>query len=157
MQNLYAISALKRKRSELSGQVKTLEKRRRAILSAIAHVDHALNLMGYDGDPKAIAPRQTRNTMFKRNELSRTLYELARTRPELRTNREIGLEIATRKGWNVSDGALINIVRIRVQDARRRIEKERLITAMGATGKAMKGEQTTDNGNEQDQSNDQNG
>ncbi len=124
MDSLYAIFALKRKRAELSGQIKTLEKKRRAIMSALAHVDQTLNLMGYDGDPKAIQPKCSRNTMFKRNELARTLYELARTRPELRTNLDIAKELAIRKGRNIKNVVLMESIRVRVQSTRRHIERQ---------------------------------
>ena len=111
---------MKRKRAELSGQIKTLEKKRWAIMSALAHVDQTLKLMGYDGDPKAIQPKCSRNTMFKRNELARTLYEL-REPAWLRT---IAKELAIRKGRNTKDVVLMESIRVRVQSTRRHIERQ---------------------------------
>jgi len=67
------ISALKRKRAVISGELRAAERRRAAMQEHLAVLDATLRLMGYEGDPadiKPVAPGK-RRLFPRRGELQR--------------------------------------------------------------------------------------
>ena len=91
------ISALVRKRAELSGEYLDLEKRRNVIRTKIVHIDSTLRLFGYEGDPSDIAPRIRRKRMFRRGELIQLTFAILRQTGTDLCNRDIAEEIVRRK------------------------------------------------------------
>ena len=75
----HVISALKRKRAVISGELAKSEKRCEAMRLHLAALDTSLRLMGYEGDPAAIKPVQRRRRLFRRGELQRAILDVLRT------------------------------------------------------------------------------
>ena len=121
MADPHVITALVRKRAELSGELSEIDRQRRSVRSRIAHVDEALKLFGYGGDPKAIPAVRRRQWMFRRGELSRAVYDVLRTAAGPVPNSEIAAELIRRKGWDEADEELGALVAGKVKDVRKRI------------------------------------
>ena len=68
-----AINALRRKRAELSGEIRELDKRTHARRRDMAHIDATLKLFAPDTEPrliKPVRPYRPRNRLFEPKELS---------------------------------------------------------------------------------------
>jgi hypothetical protein len=81
MSEPHVIAALKRKRGELSGDMRDLERRMKACRAALAHVDETIRIFSPGFDVKAIKPRKRvhRSRYFDRGELSRIINDYLRT------------------------------------------------------------------------------
>lgn len=68
-----AINALRRKRAELSGEIRELDKRAHALRRDMAHIDATLKLFAPGTEPrltKPVRPYRPRNRLFEPKELS---------------------------------------------------------------------------------------
>ena len=119
----HVITALIRKRAELSGDLKKLDKQRRSIRDKIVHVDNALKLFSYDGNPRHIPPRCQYTRLFKRGELRRMVADILRTANAPMLNKEIAAQIVQKRGWSVDDAELLERITASVKPARRAIER----------------------------------
>jgi hypothetical protein len=116
----HAISALVKKRAELSGELAVHDGKRKAILDRLANVDSVLAMFGYESDPAVIKPRRKAATrIFKRGVLRRTVADIARQRPDLCDNRAIAVEVILRMGWDLESAGLVAQVRDKVKDVRK--------------------------------------
>ena len=116
----HAISALVKKRAELSGELSVHDGKRKAILDRLANVDSVLAMFGYEQDPATIKPRRkAENRIFKRGMLRRTVADIARQRPDLIDNRAIAVEVILRMGWDLESAGLVAQVRDKVKDVRK--------------------------------------
>jgi hypothetical protein len=115
-----AISALVKKRAELSGELAVHDGKRKAILDRLANVDSVLAVFGYEQDPAVIKPRRKAATrIFKRGMLRRTVADIARQRPDLLDNRAIAVEVILRMGWDLAAAGLVAQIRDKVKDVRK--------------------------------------
>lgn len=123
MSESHAISALKRKRAELAGELLDLEKRRRAITCKIRHGDEALKLMGFSGDPKDMPARRYSRRLFPHGELQRIVFAALRESGGSISNAKIAALIVRQMGWDTGDEELRSLVAGKVKDARKRFNK----------------------------------
>jgi hypothetical protein len=90
--NKYALAALRERRAELAGEIKTLESRLRHIRDSLVHVDATLRLFDPDGNPNSIRPKRPykRVKLFGQGKLNRLILDALRksTQP-LRTQEVI--------------------------------------------------------------------
>ena len=124
MADPHVITALEKKRSELAGDLKKLDKQRASIRARIDHVDAALKEFGYNGDPAHIAPRIRYTRLFKRNELKCMVRDYIRLHGNKASNRQIAAYVCERKGWNVADPELLERVTQSLKVARRAVLTE---------------------------------
>jgi hypothetical protein len=110
MGDTFAISALVRKRAELSGELIGINKQRRSVMDKIDKVDAVLVTLGYTGWPEAIKPRRKQTRLFKRGRLRRMLADIRRERPDLIHALDIASEIMRRMRWNENDLVLLEAV-----------------------------------------------
>lgn len=116
----HAISALVKKRAELSGELAVHDGKRKAILDRLANVDSVLTMFGYESDPATIKPRRKAPTrMFKRGILRRTVADIARQRQDFCDNRAIAVEVILRMGWDLESTGLVAQIRDKVKDVRK--------------------------------------
>jgi len=78
MNESHAVSALRKKRAELSGELIEVEKQRRALANKVNHVDEALKLNGFEGDPRDIPARRKRGWIFRRSQLQQMVFSAMR-------------------------------------------------------------------------------
>jgi hypothetical protein len=79
------VNSLRRKRAEISGMVRDLERRAVALRRDLAHIDAALKIFapGIDADAiKALRPRRPKNRLFGYKELSIRVMNALREAPE---------------------------------------------------------------------------
>ena len=119
----HVITALVKKRAALAGALKQLDKQRRSIRDKIVHVDNALKLFGYEGNPRHIPPRCQYTRLFKRGELRRMVIDILRTANAPMLNKEIAAQIVQKQGWSGEDAELLERITGSVKPARRAIER----------------------------------
>ncbi len=100
-----ALSALKRKRAEVAGQVAYFKKQIRRHQQTLAHIDACIKLWEPDSRPDRIPNRRiyVRNRIFKPGEMPRLALDILRTATEPMTTAEIGAAMIARKGASVAD------------------------------------------------------
>jgi hypothetical protein len=104
MENTFVISGLVRKRAELSGMVRALDRRKATLKAQLTHIDQSLVIFGYDSSPSDIKPVLPFKRRFKRRELPTLVRQFA---AEGVTNREIALAVIAHKGWDTEDRDLV--------------------------------------------------
>jgi hypothetical protein len=109
MADPHVITALVRKRAELAGLLRDLDRRRDSLQRQLAHVDETLKLFDYDGDPRTIKPVRPHRRLFRRNELRCMALDVMREAKHLLTYRDIAEAVIRRKGWTV-DSELVERV-----------------------------------------------
>jgi hypothetical protein len=80
MNEPHVVSSLRRKRAEIGGSIRDLERRIKQQRAALAHVDATIRLFSPGSDPGAIPPRRAyrRSRYFARGELSRLCLDTLR-------------------------------------------------------------------------------
>jgi hypothetical protein len=89
--NTYAISALKRRRAEIDGEIQACETRLRSLNEALCHLDATLSLFDPDYDPKSIRARRRydRAKLFGKGKLSRMILDALRRAERPLASREV--------------------------------------------------------------------
>lgn len=124
MSESHAISALKRKRAELAGELTELDKQRRALASRIKCVDETLRLFGFQDDPNEIPARRKRGWIFRRGQLRRmVLAALREAAGAPITNGEIAASVIQQMGWDADDDELHGLITGKVKDVRKRLNR----------------------------------
>ncbi len=120
MAETHVISALKRKRAMIAGELAQSERRCEAMRLHLVALDHSLRLFGYDGDPADIRPVQRRRRLFRRGELQRAILGILRVNGPV-TDAELVERVFAMKGWDASNVDLRRTITERVKAVRRRI------------------------------------
>ncbi len=99
MAELHVVSALRDKRSEVSGLIADLERRIAQQRADLVHVDAVLRLYAPDLEAASIAVRAVRRDhgWFKRGELSRLVLDVLRITPVPMTLKAIATEVMARR------------------------------------------------------------
>jgi hypothetical protein len=81
MSDPHVVTALRRKRAEVSGYIADLERKIARQQVNLAHIDATIRLFSPDTDPSAIPPKRTyrRTRYFAKGELSRRCLDALRT------------------------------------------------------------------------------
>ena len=114
------IHGLINKRAEIAGLHKAAQKAADRIKDDLAAIDRALDLCGYEDNPKDIAPRTKYKQMFGRNELKLTILDTLRQGPA--DDETIAKLIIERKGWDADDDLWADVLK-RTRDAIQRAQK----------------------------------
>ena len=95
----HVISALRRKRAEISGHIHDLEKRIARQRANLANLDATIKLFSPGTNPDAIPPKRAyrRTRYFARNELSRLTQDALRTASGPLTSAEIAAAVMQAK------------------------------------------------------------
>lgn len=118
----HVISALVRKRAELTWLQAETGKLHRSIAKNIAKVDHVLAMVGYRDDPGTIRKRRKNNPpLFRRGQLRRLIYDIRHEGPCISTDRQFAVEVMRRLLWNTGDESLLLAVTLKVRDVRKAI------------------------------------
>jgi hypothetical protein len=139
MTNSHVISALRIKRSEISGHIHDLEKRIARQRANLANLDATIKLFSPGMNPDAIpAKRPYRRTRyFARNELSRLTQDALRTASGPLTSAEIAAAVMQPKGMPPDDAAFKEIVAKRALTVLRRLVKRGTIVKHGTSRDAQ--------------------
>jgi hypothetical protein len=99
--NKYAVAALRERRAELAGEVKTLESRLRHLRESLVHVDGTLRLFDPDGNPSTIRPKRPykRFKLFGQGKLNRLILDTLRKSSQPLRTQEVISYVAAEDGF----------------------------------------------------------
>jgi hypothetical protein len=123
----HTISGLLAKRSELFNEAERIRDRLAEIKNDIGAVDRVLGTLGYNGDLDAAMPRQKRQVLFGRGELTRAILDVLRNATEPMATREIAREILSVNEQDPRDRKLLTEHTRRVSKALRILKGEGLV------------------------------
>ncbi len=115
----HTISGLLHKRVEHFHEAERIRDRLAEIKNNIGALDRVLGTLGYEGDLDAAMPRQKRNVIFGRGELTRAIQDQLRLTTTPVTSRQIAQEIITVNGQDARDRKCVSDLVKRVSKALR--------------------------------------
>lgn len=123
----HTISGLLQKRADLFNEAERLRDRLAEIRNDISAIDRSLGVFGYSGDLDAAMPRQKREVIFGRGELSKAIYGELREATAPLASRDIAREIVTIRGEDARDRKYLTDLTKRVSKALRQMKAEGLV------------------------------
>lgn len=99
----HTITGLLAKRAELFNEAERIRDRLAEIKNDIGALDRVLGTLGYAGDLDAAMPRQKREVIFGRGELSKAIFGELRHATGPLSSRDIAREIVTMRGEDARD------------------------------------------------------
>ena len=123
----HTVSGLLKKRADLFGEAERIRDRLAEIKNDIGAIDRVLGTLGYTGDLDAEMPRQKRQVIFGRGELTRAILDALRGADGLMTSREIAQEIVAVSGQDARDRKFITEHTRRVSKALRVLRDESIV------------------------------
>lgn len=125
----HTISGLLTKRADLFNEAERIRDRLAEIKNDIGALDRVLGTLGYKGDLDAAMPRQKRQVLFGRGELTRAILDVLRDAPESMATREIAREILAVNEQDPRDRKLLTEHTRRVSKALRTLKAEGAVFA----------------------------
>lgn len=126
----HTITGLLKKRSELYNEAERIRDRLAEIKNDIGAIDRTLNVLGYTGDLDAAMPRQKREVIFGRGELSKAIMGELRHAEGPLSSRDIARAIVSMRGEDARDRNYISDLTKRVSKALRQIKAEGLVRSI---------------------------
>ena len=123
----HTIGGLLTKRSQLFSEAETIRDRLAEIKNDLGALDRTLNVLGYTGDLDAEMPRQKREVIFGRGELSKAIMAELRHAETALSSRDIAREIVTLRGEDARDRKYLAELTKRVSKALRALREEGLV------------------------------
>lgn len=119
----HTISGLLTKRADLLGEAERLRDRLAKIKNDISAIDRVLGSLGYAGDLDAQMPRQKREAIFGRGELTRAILDELRGADGPMTSREIAQAVVALSG-DARDRRYVSDLTKRVSRALRMLREQ---------------------------------
>lgn len=129
----HAITGLLGKRAELFNEAERIRDRLAEIKNDIGALDRVLGALGYAGDLDAAMPRQKREVIFGRGELSKAIMGELRHATGPVSSRDIAREIVAMRGEDARDRKYISDLTKRVSKALRQMKAEGLVRSIPDT------------------------
>lgn len=126
----HTISGLLGKRADLFNEAERIRDRLAEIKNDIGAIDRTLNVLGYMGDLDAAMPRQKREVIFGRGELSKAIMGELRHAEGPLSSREIAQTIVAMRGEDARDRRYISDLTKRVSKALRQMKAEGLVRSV---------------------------
>ena len=120
----HTISGLLKKRADLFNEAERIRDRLAEIKNDIGAIDRTLGVLGYVGDLDAAMPRQKREVIFGRGELSKAVMGELRTATGPLSSRDIAREIVALRGEDARDRRYISDLTKRVSKALRSMRED---------------------------------
>jgi hypothetical protein len=133
MAETHVITGLKARRASIAAEIDELDRQRRQLLVNLRHVDGALKLVGFEGNPEAIAGRRKRRAMFRRGELTRFVLNAEREHGADLKDRTIAAIILQKMGWE-DDGELLDKISEKVRYARYAFKRRGAANSLSTDG-----------------------
>lgn len=115
----HTVNGLLQKRTDLYSEAERIRDRLAEIKNDIGAIDRTLSILGYDGDLDAAMPRQKREVIFGRGELSKAIYGELRHAEGPLSSRDIAREIVALRGEDARDRKYLADLTKRVSKALR--------------------------------------
>jgi outer membrane translocation and assembly module TamA len=126
----HTISGLLAKRAELFNEAERIRDRLAEIKNDIGALDRVLGTLGYTGDLDAAMPRQKREVIFGRGELSRAIMSELRHATAPLSSRDIAQDIVAMRGEDARDRKYISDLTKRVSKALRTMKAEGFVRSV---------------------------
>lgn len=126
----HTISGLLAKRADLFNEAERIRDRLAEIKNDIGAVDRVLGTLGYTGDLDAQMPRQKRQVLFGRGELTRAILDELRTATGPLSSRDIARAILSVNEMDPRDRKLMTEHTRRVSKALRGLKNEGFVCSM---------------------------
>lgn len=123
----HTISGLLKKRADLFNEAVRLRDRIAAIKNDVDALDRVLGTLGYTGDLDREMPRQKREVIFGRGELTRSILGELRGATGPVSSREIAQAIVAVSGQDARDRKYISDLTKRVSKALRALREENVV------------------------------
>ncbi len=123
----HTISGLLAKRADLFNEAVRIRDRLAEIKNDVAALDRVLGTLGYTGDLDAEMPRQKREVIFGRGELTRAILDEMRGATGPLTSREIAQAIVALSGQDARDRKYVSDLTRRVGKALRALREENVV------------------------------
>jgi len=123
----HTVSGLLGKRADLFGEAERIRDRLAEIKNDVLAIDRVLGTLGYTGDLDAEMPRQKRQVIFGRGELTRAILDELRGADGPMTSREIAQGIVAVSGQDARDRKFITEHTRRVSKALRGLRDENVV------------------------------
>lgn len=118
----HTISGLLTKRADLFSEAERIRDRLAEIRNDLGAVDRTLNVLGYKGDLDAMMPRQKREVIFGRGELSKAIFAELKQATGPLSSRDIAREIVALRGEDARDRNYLSGLTKRVSKALRQMK-----------------------------------
>lgn len=99
----HTITGLLAKRADLFNEAERIRDRLAEIRNDLGAIQRTLGVLGYTGDLDAAMPRQKREVIFGRGELTRAVFDALRDARGPQTTRQITQEIMALSGMDARD------------------------------------------------------
>lgn len=119
----HSVNGLLQKRADLFNEAERIRDRLAEIRNDIGAVDRTLSVLGYTGDLDAAMPRQKRNVVFGKGELSKAVYGELRTATGPVSSRDIAREIVAMRAEDARDRKYLSDLTTRVSKALRQMRE----------------------------------
>jgi hypothetical protein len=134
----HTISGLLGKRADLFGEAERIRDRLAEIKNDVGAIDRVLGTLGYTGDLDADMPRQKREVIFGRGELTRAILSELRGADGPMTSREIAQGVIALNGQDARDRKFLAEHTKRVSKALRALREENVVrSSIDAKGNVM--------------------
>lgn len=120
----HTVTGLLTKRADLFNEAVRIRDRLAEIKNDVGAIDRVLGTLGYTGDLDAEMPRQKREVLFGKGELTRAILDELRDAPEPMTSRQIAQAVVAVGGQDARDRRLMADVTKRVSKALRACSSE---------------------------------
>ena len=120
----HTVNGLLQKRADLFNEAERIRDRLAEIKNDIGAIDRTLSVLGYKGDLDAAMPRQKREVIFGRGELSKAIYRELREAEGPLSSRDIAREIVAMRGEDARDRKYLSELTKRVSKALRAMREE---------------------------------
>ncbi|WP_252929009.1 hypothetical protein [Aliihoeflea sp. 40Bstr573] len=126
----HTITGLLKKRAEMFGEAERIRDRLAEIKNDLSALDRVLGTLGYSGDLDAAVPRQKRDVIFGRGELTRAIMEELKASSQAVGSREIATGIIQLRGDDARDRKYLSDLTKRVSKALRQQREEGRVTSV---------------------------
>lgn len=120
----HTVNGLLQKRADLFNEAEHLRDRLAEIKNDIGAIDRTLVVLDYKGDLDAAMPRQKREVIFGRGELSKAIYRELREADGPLSSRDIAREIVALRGEDARDRKYLSELTKRVSKALRAMRED---------------------------------
>ncbi|MBV2186518.1 MAG: hypothetical protein KUL88_18505 [Rhizobium sp.] len=120
----HTVNGLLQKRADLFNEAERIRDRLAEIKNDIGAIDRTLGVLGYAGNLDAAMPRQKREVIFGRGELSKAIMGELRTATAPVSSRDIAREIVTLQGNDARDRKYLADLTKRVSKALRKMRED---------------------------------
>ena len=120
----HTVNGLLQKRADLFNEAERIRDRLAEIRNDLGAIDRTLGVLGYTGNLDAAMPRQKREVIFGRGELSKAIYGELREADGPLSSRDIAREIVAMRGEDARDRKYLSDLTKRVSKALRGMKAE---------------------------------